>query len=135
MYMGNVMLLIMNLPLVGTWARMATIPYAVMAPIIVIFSLIGAFTIRYAWFDVNVAIAFGFIGYFMKKFDYPHLPVIIAMVLGDQMEAAFGQALALGGPSLFFTRPVSLGFLVISIVTLVWFSIRKYASLKEVEDV
>ena len=135
MYMGNVMLLIMNLPLVGMWARMATIPYAVMAPIIVIFSLIGAYTIRYAWFDVHVAIAFGFIGYFMKKFDYPHLPVIIAMVLGDQMEAAFGQTLALGGPALFFTRPVSLVFLVVSIVTLVWFSIRKYASLREVEDV
>jgi putative tricarboxylic transport membrane protein len=71
----------------------------------------------------------------MKKFDYPHLPVIIAMVLGNQMEAAFGQTLALGGPSLFFTRPVSLGFLVVSVVTLIWFSVRKYASLRKIEDV
>ncbi|MDR1730736.1 MAG: tripartite tricarboxylate transporter permease [Synergistaceae bacterium] len=134
MYLGNVMLLIMNLPLVSIWARMATIPYAVMAPVIVIFSLVGAFTIRYAWFDVFVAIAFGFIGYFMKKFDYPHLPVIIAMVLGNKMEAAFGQALSLGGPRIFFVRPVSLGLLILSITTLIWFSVRKYASLREVED-
>lgn len=133
MYLGNVMLLVLNLPLISIWARMATIPYVVLAPIIILMSMIGAYSIRNSWFDVYVAILFGVIGYVMKKLDYPHLPVIIAMVLGNRMEAAFGQALSIGGATMFFIRPVSCVMLIFAITATVFFGFRKH-KLAQVDD-
>jgi putative tricarboxylic transport membrane protein len=120
MYIGNVMLLILNLPLVGMWAKVATIRYGLLAPLILIFSFIGAFSVRNSFFDVGTAIIFGFIGYLMKKGRFPAAPMILALVLGPKIEPALYQALALsnGSLSIFYLRPVALVSLILAVFSL-----------------
>src|SRR5512136_1436366 len=93
MYIGNVMLLVLNLPLVGIWARIAIIPFPVLGPIIIICSLIGTYSIRFLAFDVWVAILFGIIGYFMRKLGYPIAPMVLATVLAPMLETSLQQSL------------------------------------------
>src|SRR5512136_1952368 len=93
MYIGNVMCLVLNLPLVGMWARIAIIPFPVLGPIIVICSLIGTYSIRFLAFDVWVAILFGIIGYFMRKLGYPIAPMVLATVLAPMLETSLQQSL------------------------------------------
>ena len=122
------MLLVLNLPLVGLWAKIATIRYGLLAPLILIFSLIGAFSVRNTFFDVGTAIVFGFIGYLMKKGNFPAAPMILALVLGPNIEPTFYQSLALSNGSLaiFLKRPVTLTFLVLAVISLlVSFWIRR----------
>ena len=116
MYIGNVMLLILNLPLVGFWARIALIPFAILGPLIVVFSLIGAYSVRYLLFDVWVALGFGVIGYFMRKFGFPLAPVVLAVILSPQLEIALKQSLALsrGSYLIFFGRPIALAFMILA---------------------
>ncbi len=117
MYIGNVMLLVLNLPLVGFWARIALIPFPILGPLIVVFSLIGAYSVRYLLFDVWSALAFGVIGYFMRKFGFPLAPVVLAVILSPPLEIALKQSLALsrGSYQIFFSRPISLVFMVLAI--------------------
>src|SRR5688500_4899521 len=77
MYVGNVMLLVLNLPLVGLWARLVHVPYAVMGPMILVFSVLGAYSVRNTFFDVGVAVAFGVVGYVMAKLAYPTAPLVL----------------------------------------------------------
>lgn len=116
MYIGNVMLLILNLPLVGFWARIALIPFPVLGPLIAVFSLIGAYSVRYLLFDVWGALAFGVLGYFMRKFGYPLAPVVLAVILSPQLEIALKQSLALsqGSYLIFFGRPIALAFMILA---------------------
>ena len=116
MYIGNVMLLILNLPLVGFWARIALIPFPVLGPLIVVFSLIGAYSVRYLLFDVWGALIFGVIGYFMRKFGFPLAPVVLAVILSPQLEIALKQSLALsqGSYLIFFGRPIALVFMILA---------------------
>ena len=109
MYLGNVMLLVLNLPLVGFWASMLRIPYPMLAPIVLVFCFIGAYTIRDNLFDVWVAVVFGFIGYAMQKARYPVAPVVLGLILAPMMEDALRQSLTIsrGDPSIFFTRPIA----------------------------
>src|SRR5512136_645838 len=93
MYIGNVMCLVLNLPLVGMWARIAIIPFPVLGPIIIICSLIGTYSIRFLAFDVWVAILFGIIGYFMRKLGYPIAPMVLATVLAPMLETSLQQSL------------------------------------------
>lgn len=134
MYIGNVMLLILNLPLVGLWVRIALLPYPILASLVIFFSFIGAFSIRNSLFDLWLVLIFGVLGYLMKKFKYPQAPLILCMVLAPKMEASFYQALKLGNGSaaIFFQRPVSVALMVASIFGLVlsiWFSKRKHVPL------
>ncbi len=116
MYIGNVMLLILNLPLVGFWARIALIPFPILGPLIVVFSLIGAYSVRYLLFDVWVALAFGVVGYLMRKFGFPLAPVVLAVILSPQLEIALKQSLALsqGSYQIFFSRPIALVFMILA---------------------
>lgn len=116
MYIGNVMLLILNLPLVGFWARIALIPFPVLGPLIVVFSLIGAYSVRYLLFDVWGALVFGVVGYFMRKFGFPLAPVVLAVILSPQLEIALKQSLALsqGSYLIFFGRPIALVFMILA---------------------
>jgi putative tricarboxylic transport membrane protein len=116
MYIGNVMLLVLNLPLVGFWARIALIPFPILGPLIVVFSLIGAYSVRYLLFDVWVALAFGVIGYLMRKFGFPLAPVVLAVILSPQLEIALKQSLALsqGSYQIFFSRPIALVFMILA---------------------
>ena len=139
MYIGNVMCLVLNLPLVGMWARIATIPFPVLGPIIVICSLIGTYSIRFLAFDVWVAILFGIIGYFMRKFGYPIAPMVLATVLAQMLETSLQQSLLIsqGSPAIFITRPISAVFIGLAILSLVrgaWKQMKSHAPEIAEED-
>ncbi|MFM9279634.1 tripartite tricarboxylate transporter permease [Paenibacillus jiagnxiensis] len=118
MVIGNIVLLLLNLPLVGMWARLTRVPFGIMAPVILMLSIIGAYTVRNSLFDVGVAVVFGVLGYFMHKFDWPVMPLILCFILGPLMEQSFTQAMSMSGGSfsVFVTRPLALTFLVIAAV-------------------
>jgi putative tricarboxylic transport membrane protein len=122
MYVGNVMLLVLNLPLVGLWASMLRIPYTILLPLILLFTLIGAYALNNNVSDVWIMILFGVIGYLMRKFDYPAAPVVLALVLGPLMETNFRRALSLsqGDYTVFVTHPISAVLLLAAVVSLTW---------------
>lgn len=121
MYIGNVMLLILNLPLVGLWARLSLVPYKVLGPIILGITLIAAYTQRNTLFDVWVALAFGILGYIMRKREWPLAPLILGFILGDLFETALRQSLSISGGSLgiFFKRPISAFFIIMTATALI----------------
>jgi putative tricarboxylic transport membrane protein len=136
MYVGNFMLLVLNLPLVGVWARMALIPFPILGALIVAFTLIGAFSLRHSFFDLWMALLFGVVGYLMRKFEFPVAPMVLAAVLATLMETSLMQSLVLskGSPLIFFTRPISVAFMILtflSILSGVW--LQKRAKAKKVE--
>lgn len=121
MYIGNVMLLALNLPLIGLWVKILKVPYPILFPLIFLFCLIGAYSLNNTVWDVGIMIVFGIIGYFMKKTNYPAAPLVMALVLGPMFELALRQSLVMsnGSPSIFFTRPISAAFMIVSILVLV----------------
>ena len=121
MWIGNVMLLVLNLPLVGMWARMITAPYHLLYPAILVFSAIGVFTIANKEVDVYFMALFGVVGYALIKLDFEPAPLLLGFVLGPMLEENLRRAMLLsrGSPSVFVTHPLSLGLLAISAVLLV----------------
>jgi putative tricarboxylic transport membrane protein len=124
MYLGNAMLLVLNLPLIPLWARLLRVPYALMFPFILLFCLVGAYSVTNNAGDGVVMWAFGVIGYLMKKFDYEGAPLILALVIGPMMEEALRQSLILsaGSFAIFTVRPISAAFLATAaiLLTLPW---------------
>ncbi|RPJ10871.1 MAG: tripartite tricarboxylate transporter permease [Deltaproteobacteria bacterium] len=118
MYIGNVMLLILNLPLVGLWASIIRVPYHYLAPAILALSVVGTFSVRNSLFDVWMALIFGGIGYLMNKLSYPTAPLVLALVLGQILEQSFRQSLSMSGgsPLLFLSRPFALVLLLCTLV-------------------
>lgn len=121
MYIGNAMLLILNLPLIPMWVQILRIPEKVLYPLILLFCLIGVYSINNDIFDVLVMIIFGFIGYLFRKFEYEGAPLILAFVLGPLFDLNLRQALLISDGSFiyFFTRPISAVTLVIAIFLLI----------------
>ncbi|MBM7660037.1 putative tricarboxylic transport membrane protein [Bacillus mesophilus] len=121
MFIGNIMLLVLNLPLVGLWAKLTKVPYGVMAPIILILSIIGAYTVRNSMFDVFIALLFGVLGYFLHKYRWPVVPLILCFILGPILEQSFLQSMAMSNGSflIFVQQPISLSILIVSIILLV----------------
>lgn len=129
MYIGNLMCLVLNLPLVGIWARIALIPFPVLGPLIIIFSIIGAYSIRFLMFDVWVALIFGIIGYFMRKLKFPLAPMVLATVLAQMLETSLSQSLVIsrGSASIFFTRPIAAVFMALAFLSIIrgfWVQIK-----------
>ena len=93
MYLGNVMLLVLNLPLIRLWVTLLQVPYAVLAPFIVVFVLVGAYSVNNSVTDVGFTVIFGFLGYLMRKFEFEPAPLVLAMILGPQLEASLRRAL------------------------------------------
>ena len=120
MYIGNVMLLILNLPLVGLWVQVLKVPYRILFPLILLFCLIGVYSISNAIFDLYVMIAFGVLGYLMRKFGYEPAPLVLAFVLGPLMENNLRKALIIsdGSFGIFVERPISLTCLIIALAIL-----------------
>lgn len=114
MYIGNAMLLILNLPLIPMWVKILKIPYPILFPLILLFCIIGAFSLANSIVDVLIMIFFGLMGYFMNKFEFEAAPLVLAMVLGPMMEPALKRSLILsmGSPLIFFERPISLLLMV-----------------------
>ncbi|MHB9099121.1 MAG: tripartite tricarboxylate transporter permease [Syntrophales bacterium] len=135
MYVGNVMLLILNLPLVGLWARISLIPYKYLAPVVLVVCVIGAYSPRNTMFDVWVALAFGVLGCYMRVRNWPIAPLILGFILGPMLEKSFRQALSIGGYQIFFTRPISAVLIVTTVVAVVLLLIAlKRAPKEALED-
>jgi putative tricarboxylic transport membrane protein len=120
MYIGNAMLLVLNLPLIGIWTRLLRVPYVVLFPFILLFCLIGSYSVSNNVGDGVVMLAFGILGYLLRKFDYEAAPLILAMVIGPMMEEALRQSLILsaGSFTIFIERPISASFIVIAAILL-----------------
>ena len=109
MYVGNIMLLVLNLPLIGLWVKLLKVPYSILFPLILLFCLIGAYTASNKIVDLYIMIFFGFMGYLLRKYRYEAAPLILAFVLGPMLEDALRQSLIIseGSPKIFFARPIS----------------------------
>jgi putative tricarboxylic transport membrane protein len=120
MYLGNIMLLVLNLPLIGMWVQLLKIPYALMMPMIILFCLIGAYSIANSITDIYIMLGFGIIGYLMKKLRYETPPLVLAFVLGPMLEYYLKSSLMLshGSFQIFFSRPISATCLVITLLLL-----------------
>ncbi|MFG1910259.1 tripartite tricarboxylate transporter permease [Kribbella sp. NPDC048928] len=133
MYLGNVLLLIMSIPLVGLFVKILKVRPAVLAPITVLITLLGVYTVANQVFDIFLVIVFGVLGYLMKKFGFEPGPLVLAFVLGSVMETAVRQSLLIfgGNPTGFFTRPISGTVLGALIVVLALPGIRRLTRRKE----
>ncbi|HEY7460044.1 MAG TPA: tripartite tricarboxylate transporter permease [Xanthobacteraceae bacterium] len=124
MWIGNAMLLVLNLPLIGLWARLMTVPYRMLYPTIVAVCCIGVFSVNSSPFDVYVMAFFGVLGYVLTKLDCEPAPLLLGFVIGRLIEEYLRRAMLLsrGDPSVFvdfYDRPVSASFMILSLITLV----------------
>jgi len=121
MYIGNGMLLVLNLPLIPMWVKVLKVPYYLLYPLILLFCLIGAYSLENNIADIIIMLIFGILGFLMKKFRYDGAPMILALVLGQKLETSFRRSLIMshGDFSIFVSRPISLGFLITSVLLLI----------------
>jgi putative tricarboxylic transport membrane protein len=120
MYIGNVMLLVLNLPLVGMWVKLLDIPLYLLMLFIIMFSFLGVYTVNNSVQDLGLMVGFGVIGYLMKRVDIPAAPVILGIVLGKLMEEKMRQSMVISDGSLmiFINRPISLFLLFLAVVAI-----------------
>ncbi|MBN9425286.1 MAG: tripartite tricarboxylate transporter permease, partial [Burkholderiales bacterium] len=121
LYIGNVILLLLNLPLVGIWVRLLAIPAPLLYAGIIVISTVGVYGAGNSLFDVGLLYAFGLLGYGMRRFDFPVAPLVVGLILGPMMEQSMRQALTIsqGEWSTFITRPLSGALLLIALLLLV----------------
>ena len=121
MYVGNVMLVLLNLPLIGLWVQMLKIPYSLLYVFIVLLCQIGAYSVNNDVNDVLLINIFGLIGYLMKRYEFEGAPLLLGLVLGPMLESSMRRALMMsdGSPLIFLTRPISATFLIVAVVFLV----------------
>jgi len=114
MWIGNLMLVVLNLPMVGIWVKMLRVPYRILFPVILVFCSVGAFTVRASVFDIYLLGAFGILGYVLIKLEVSPVPLLMGMVLGPMLENSFRRALMVsrGDLSIIYSRPLSLGLLI-----------------------
>lgn len=130
MLIGNIILVILNLPLIGVWVRLLQMPYRFLFPTILVCCCIGTYTVNNSVADVIIMVIFGVIGYIMRKLECEPTPMLLGLVLAPLIEENFRRAMMTSGgdPTIFFTRPISLGFLLISVAmlaTMTMSSVRK----------
>ena len=118
MYIGNILLLIMSIPLIGVFVRILRVRAAILAPITVLITMLGAFTINNSMFDVTLVVVFGAIGYLMKKYGFEPGPLVLAFVLGSLLESNLRRSLLVfeGDVTGFFTRPISATLLLLFVL-------------------
>jgi putative tricarboxylic transport membrane protein len=121
MYIGNVMLVMLNLPLIGIWVQMLKVPYSLLYVFIVLLCQIGAYSVNNDVNDVLLINIFGWVGYLMKRYQFEGAPLILALVLGPMLESSLRRALMMsdGSPAIFILRPISAAFLVVAMIFLV----------------
>ena len=121
LYIGNVMLLVLNLPLVGLWVKLLKVPKPQLYAGILIFATVGAYGMRQSAFDLVLLYAIGVLGLMMRRFDFPTAPVVVGMILGPLAEAQLRNALSIGEGkwTVFLERPLSLALLGVVLAVLV----------------
>lgn len=120
MYIGNVMLLVLNLPLIPLWVQVLKVPYRILFPLILLFCIVGAYSINNSIFDVMIMMIFGLLGYLFRKFGYEGAPLMLAFVLGPLFETTLRQSLIVSKGSflIFINRPISAAFVGATIIVL-----------------
>jgi putative tricarboxylic transport membrane protein len=120
LYVGNVMLLVLNLPLAPMWARLLHIPRGVLYGAIMVFAAVGTYSLNNSVFDVALMYAIGVAGFFMRRLDVPVAPAIVGLILGPLAEQQFRRALAIsqGDATVFLTRPLSAALLALAVLAL-----------------
>jgi len=121
MWMGNVLLVILNLPLIGIWMKMLSVPYRLLFPSILVLCCIGIYSLNNSAFDVGLAVIFGFLGYLFIKLECEPAPLLLGFVLGPMMEENLRRAMLIsrGDPTVFVTRPLSAGLLALTVVLII----------------
>jgi putative tricarboxylic transport membrane protein len=122
MYLGNIVGLIVVLTMVPFFAAILRIPFAIVAPVILVICAIGAYTVHSSMFDVYAMLGFGVVGYVFKKLNYPMAPLVLALVLGDRAEDAFRQSMLVsqGDVAIFFSKPLVATITLAALLMLVW---------------
>ena len=125
-FLGNILLLILNLPLVGLWARILHLPYQYVCVGTLLFCMLGAYSLQQNVFDVGVMIVCGIIGYGMRKIDLPIAPLVLGLILGPFIEKSLRTSLEMSGGdfSIFYTRPLCLGLLIVGALILLGSAMR-----------
>lgn len=120
MYIGNVFLVVLNLPLIGLWVKLLKTPYRILFPLILFFCIIGTYSVNNNTFDLFTMFIFGIIGYLFNKFKYEPAPLIMAFILGPKLETSLRRSLLMsdGNASIFFTRSISAWCLIITLLLL-----------------
>ena len=121
MYIGNIMLLILNLPLIGVFVRLLYIPAGMLYPLIVSISCIGAYAINGSMTDLYLILFFGIVGYIFDKVDIPVAPLVLSLVLGGMMEQSFRQAMTISGgnPKIFFNSTITISLVILSVISII----------------
>ena len=134
MWVGNLMLVVLNLPMIGMWIKLLTVPYRLLYPAILLFCSIGVFTINNTNFDVMQTAAFGLVGVLFVKLEFEPAPLLLGFVLGPMMEENLRRALLLsrGDPTVFVTRPISLAMLLVAVALLLLIAAPKFRSTRDV---
>lgn len=133
-YVGNVILLILNLPLVGIWVKILKIPYGLLFGVILAFMVVGAYSISNSTFDVLVMTLFGVIGYILRKLDFPLAPAVLTLILGPLMERSLRQSLEMsqGDLRIFLESPIAVVLLALAGLTLIAPAFKFFRKKKEV---
>lgn len=121
MYVGNAMLLVLNLPLMPMWVQILKVPYGILYPLILLFTLIGSYSLNNNVGDVIIMCVFGVVGFLMNKFQFEAAPLVLALVLGPMLEDNLRRSLLISGGIFapFFSRPISAAFLIVSLAILI----------------
>jgi putative tricarboxylic transport membrane protein len=133
LYIGNIMLLVLNLPLIALWVKMLRIPEPLLYGGILVFATIGTYGISQSWIDLLLLYLMGGMGFLMRRFDFPTAPVIIGMILGPLAEQEFRRAMTIsqGDLMIFIEKPLSLALLLIALLALlgpkIWGLVRRPA--------
>ena len=136
LYIGNLMLLVLNLPMVGMWVKLLKVPRPQLYAGILIFATVGAYGMRQSTFDLFLLYGIGLLGVLMRRFDFPTAPVVVGMILGPLAEAQMRNAVAIGEGSfsIFFTRPMSLTLIIVVALVLVVPRLLKHWADRRIEQ-
>jgi putative tricarboxylic transport membrane protein len=127
MYVGNVMLLVLNLPLVGLWVQLLRVPYAILFPVILLLAVVGTYSTNKNFFDLWVMLGFGVVGYVLRKFRYEMSPLVLALVLAPLLEQSLRQSMVMSpdGFGIFVARPLTIALLALSAALVVAVAVGK----------
>ncbi len=132
-YVGNIMLLILNLPLIGIWVKILRIPYGLLFGLVLAFMVVGAYSVNNSTFDVLVMVIFGVIGYLLRKMDFPLAPAVLTLILGPMMERSLRTSLDMsqGSLGIFLESPIAVVLLILTALVLIAPSFRVFRKKKE----
>jgi TctA family transporter len=121
MWIGNAMLVILNLPMIGLWVKLLQVPYRLLFPAIMAFSAIGIYSVNNSSFEIYLTAVFGVVGFICVRLGFPLAPMLLGFVLGPMMEENLRRAMLMSGgdASVFFTQPISAAFMVATVLILI----------------